>query len=100
MTDLEVRGFLVTGCKDCPFVEEEIGGYDRSEIMGYFCRLYKREFEQEDQDHRIYGCKNKVPEGFSKFCRLKRIEDEYSKMHQKYKRIVDQINTTKSIIEE
>jgi hypothetical protein len=100
MTDLEVRGFLVTGCKSCPFVETDLGGYDRNEILGYYCKLYSREFEGKGDGYYHGGCKNEVPDGFAKFCRLKNVEDRNAKIYQKYKRVVDLLKTANSVIEE
>jgi hypothetical protein len=101
MNGSEIRGFLVTGCNECPFVGEDVGGYDRSEILSYFCKLYSKEFENPDWDERyMYGCRNKVPTAFPKFCQLKRVEDKNATIHQKYKRIVGLLKTATNLIEE
>ncbi len=90
MTDLEVRGFLTTGCAECMLAETSTGGYDNSEIKGYFCKINQREI----------GTRHKLPDGFPDHCRLKLMINVAAKEHQKYKRVVDLLKTATSVIEE
>jgi hypothetical protein len=90
MSELEVRGFLTTGCNDCQFAQEKTGGYDNDTILGYWCLLSQREI----------GKGHNIPESFPDNCRLKRIEDKNATVYQKYKRIVEQIKIANEIIED
>jgi len=97
--DLEVRGFLTTGCNQCPFVRQHTGGYEDMEITGYYCGLYNKDFPNPDWDSKhMYGCKNSVPKGFPKFCRLKKVTDQSAAILQRYKRIIDELKIIKRII--
>lgn len=99
--ELEVRGFLVTGCNVCPFVGGETGGYGDMEIMGYFCKLYRKEFENPDWDSKyMSGCRNEIPKAFPKFCRLKPVKDQCAKVTQKYKRVVDELRTIMRVVDD
>lgn len=98
---LEVRGFLVTGCNVCPFSADRHGGYGDMEILAHYCRLYNKEFENPDWDDRyMSGCKNEVPKAFPKFCRLKPVNDQTSRIVQKYKRVRDELAIVQRIIDE
>jgi hypothetical protein len=101
MSGLEVRGFLVTGCNTCPFTSDRTGGYGDMEILAHYCRLYNKEFVNPDWDSKyMSGCKNSVPKGFPKFCRLKPLKDQQAFITQKYKRIKDEIDIITKIINE
>lgn len=89
MTDLEVRGFLTTGCNKCGFAEPHVGDYDA--ILGYYCKLSNLKIATNCMD---------LPESFPTNCRLKRIDDMNTKIHQKYKRVADLINTAHAVIKE
>jgi hypothetical protein len=97
--ELEVRGFLTTGCDQCPFVRQSTGGYQDMEVLGYYCGLYNKEFPNPDWDSKyMHGCKNSVPKGFPKFCRLKKVDDQSAMILQRYKRIIDELRIIKRII--
>jgi hypothetical protein len=99
--ELEVRGFLTTGCNQCPFVRQTTGGYGDMEILGYYCGLYNKEFPNPDWDDRhMSGCKNSVPKGFPKFCRLKKVTDQSATILQRYKRVVDELCIIMRIIDD
>ncbi len=90
MTDLEVRGFLTTGCNKCRFAEADVGDYDA--IRGYYCKLSNHKIET--------NASMDLPEAFPRNCRLKIYSDANTKTHQKYKRIVDLLTTANVIIKE
>jgi hypothetical protein len=99
--ELEVRGFLTTGCNQCPFVRQTTGGYGDMEILGYYCGLYNKEFPNPDWDDRhMSGCKNSVPKGFPKFCRLKKVTDQSATILQRYKRVVDELRIIMRVIDD
>jgi hypothetical protein len=102
MTELEVRGFLVTGCSDCAFAAENPGaGRDYNGIEYYYCKLSGKQFENPDWDDRyMSGVCNSIPKGFATFCRLKPIKDRHSRVMQKYKRVVKLLNDANAVIKE
>ena len=76
------RGFVVERCSECPLRDEILGGYDRDEIRGYTCQLYKRRIEE-------------VTEAFPSWCRLKPVSKVWGdtiKMVSTVREIIEELN--------
>lgn len=65
--DEKPRGFIVRRCVECPFREPRLGGYDRDEVYGYDCMLYRRKLDGEFRR-------------FPLWCRLKPVSEEWNRL--------------------
>ena len=61
-----VRGFVVEKCAVCPLREEILGGYDRDEVWGYTCLLYRKRID--------------VCDVFPTWCKLRPMDIQWNEM--------------------
>ena len=80
---LEVRGFLITECRECPLRDEILGGYDRDEVRGYTCRFTIGRINEKE-----------VP--FPKSCKLVKVSEMWREMITRDRKMME---TAERIVE-